>query len=355
MSKNDTLKVGIIGSGAIGTVHANAYIATGECKITCISDINPKALETLGEKINVSERFENYKELLKTDVDAVSVCVGNAMHKQVAIDALKAGKHILLEKPMAMNSVEARKIAAAAAESKGLCQMGMTRRQHPAAQLLREYITNGDLGAIHHMRCVMVRRRGIPGLGRWFTTIAESGGGPMIDLGVHWFDMAMWLSDQWKPTAVSAKTYAKFGKDMKNYKYVWMWAGPPNYKGVCDVEDYATGFVRFGEKATMSFEIAWAANAKDESYVEIQGDKGGARLFEEQGLKIYTENNGRVADIVPHFDGNDKAFDVQAKKFLAACRGEIKPVATAEQGVAVMKLIDAIYASSKQNKEVVLR
>ena len=112
----------------------------------------------------------------------------------------------------------------------------------------------------------------LPGLGGWFTTMAESGGGPMIDLGVHWFDISMWLSGLWNPTAVSAKTYAKFGPRMKDYKYVDMWAGPPKFDGVCDVEDYSTGMIRFGNDATLGFDISWAGNAEDRMYVEILGD-----------------------------------------------------------------------------------
>jgi len=300
----------------------------------------------------VKNCFTDYRKLLASDVDAVSVCVGNALHKKVAIAALRAGKHILLEKPMAMNATQAKAIVDAADKAGKLVQIGMVNRQKPDAQVLREYITGGHLGHIYHMRCVLIRRRGIPGLGGWFTTKSASGGGPLIDLGVHWFDMAMWLSDHWNPTAVSAMTYAKFGPDMKNYKYVGMWAGPPKLNGVCDVEDYSTGFVRFADKATMSFEICWAANAQEENYVELLGDKGGARILSGQPLTIYTEHNGRLADIQPKFDEKDKRFQVQAAKFIQACRGKCPPAATARQGLVTMKLIDAIYASSARGREI---
>ena len=353
MSKK--VKVGIIGMGAIGCVHASSYKALGSARVQAVCDIDPERLERRANEFGAEGRFTDYRQLLKTDVEAVSVCVGNALHREVAVAALKAGKHVLLEKPMAMNAAEARQILAAAGKARKVLQIGMVNRQRPDSQVLREYVKGGHLGKVYHMRCVLIRRRGIPGLGGWFTTKELSGGGPLIDVGVHWFDAAMWLSDHWKPTSVSAMTYAKFGADMKNYKFVRMWAGPPKYDGTFNVEDYSTGLVRFADGATMAFEICWAANAKDESYVEILGDKGGARLFASEPLTIYTEHNGRLADIQPKFDDTDNRFQVQAEKFVQSCLGKCPPAATGPQGLVVMQLIDAIYASSLRGKEIQLR
>jgi predicted dehydrogenase len=142
---------------------------------------------------------------------------------------------------------------------------------------------------------------------------------------------------------------------MRDYKYVGMWAGPPKYDGTFDVEDYSTGFVRFGRKATLSFEISWAANAKEEAYVEILGTKGGARVMDGQPLHVLTEHNGHLADILPKYDSSVNIWKTQMAKFLAACRREIKPVATAQQGLTLMKLLDAIYNSAKQGKEVAVK
>lgn len=353
MSKK--LKVGIIGLGAIGKVHANAYQGTGEADIRSICDINEEVLNSEGDRLNVKDRFTDFQKLLKSDIDAVSVCVGNALHKKVAIAALKAGKHVLLEKPMAMNAKEADDICKAAKKAKKIGQMGMCNRQNPQARVVREYIESGFFGDIYHIRAVMIRHRGIPGLGGWFTTKAASGGGPMIDLGVHWFDLSMWLSGLWKPTSVSAMTYAKFGPRMGDYKYVGMWAGPPKLDGVCDVEDYSTGFVRFGKKATMSFEIVWAANTQDASFIEILGDKAGTKFMDGNPLKIYTEHQGRPACIEPKFNENSNNFEQQALNFIQACRGRVLPCATFEEGRTCMKLIDAIYASSKAGKEVPIK
>jgi predicted dehydrogenase len=351
------LTIGIIGNGAIGNVHADAFRATGAGRLAALCDVDPAKLAATGDKFGVpaAARFSDYRQLLASDVDAVLVCVPNAFHAEMAVAALQAGKHVLLEKPCAMNAEQAAKIVAAAKKAKGVIQVGMVWRQRTQPQTLREYIAAGRLGKIYHLRAVMIRRRGIPGLGGWFTTRELSGGGPMIDLGVHWFDMSMWLSGLWQPTSVSAKTFDKFGPRMKNYRYVSMWAGPPKFDGRFDVEDYSTGFARFGAEATLSFEIAWAANAESESFVEVLGDQGGARVGGTGPLVIRTEDAGHVADLTPQLDESAKPFEVQARKFAAACRGDGPVEATIEQGHTVMKLIDAIYESSRTNAEVAIR
>ncbi len=352
MSK--VLKVGIIGLGAIGKVHADAYSNVEDIEIGALCDTLPDRLQEHGERLGVAARFTDYRELIKSDVDAVSICVGNALHREVALAALENGKHILLEKPMAMNAAEAAEIKQTGEKHGKLVQVGMVRRQTTEAQLVRDMVERGLFGGIYHMRAVLIRRRGIPGLGGWFTTRAESGGGPMIDLGVHHFDAAMYVSGLWNPTRVSAKTYAKFGRDMRSYRYTGMWAGPPKFDGVFDVEDYSTGLIRFGSEATMSFEIAWAANTEEESFIEFLGDKAGARIFDKGPLTLWTEHDERPADITPKYADLGNPFHTQARKFLAACRDGDPPAATAEQGVTVMKTIDAVYASSENDREIEL-
>jgi hypothetical protein len=164
--------------------------------------------------------------------------------------------------------------------------------------------------------------------------------------------VSMWMSGLWNPTRVSGRTYAKFGPKMREYRYVGMWAGPPNFDGVFDVEDFSTGLVRFGDQATLEFMITWACNAQDEAYIELLGDKGGARVFDGKPMTLLTEHNGRLADIQPKFDEKSDNFKKQAAAFLAACRGEAPPAATALEGVTIMKLIDSIYASSQLGREI---
>ena len=271
-----TLKVGVIGVGTIGTIHSEAMQATGEAELAAFCDIDAEKLAAKASRFGVKNTFADYRDMLKSDIEAVVVGVPNYLHRQMALDALAAGKHVLLEKPMTMNAAQAADVVAAVKKSGKVLTVGMCNRQQPQSQAVREYVATGQFGKIYHMRTVLIRRRGIPGMGTWFTTKSQCGGGPMIDLGVHWFDLSMFLSGNWKPTSVSAATYAKFGPRMKDYVFVDMWAEPKKIEGVCDVEDYSTGLVRFEGGCTMVFDIVWAANAPDQQYIEIMGDKGGA-------------------------------------------------------------------------------
>jgi predicted dehydrogenase len=349
----EKLKIGVVGVGAIGNVHLDAYKANSDAaEVTAICDIDAEKLKKCGDARNIQNQFLDYNDLMKTDVDAVSVCVWNNVHKEIAIAALKAGKNVLLEKPMAMNPAEAKEIIAAAEKSGKTLQIGMVWRQNKQAQQVRKMIDDGLLGDIYHIRAVLTRRRGIPGLGGWFTTKSRSGGGPLIDLGVHWFDISMYLSGLWNPTSVSAMTYDKYTSDMKNYKFTGMWAGPPKYDGISDVEDYATGFVRFGKKATLNFDISWAGNTQEECFIELIGTKGGVKILNGQDTKLLTELNGQIVDVLPQFACEDESFNRQKRLFLSACRGECAPAATAKEGLTVMKVIDAVYRSAAEGKEV---
>jgi len=204
------LKIGIIGLGAIGNVHINACQAacSQDAEISAVCDIVPERLETVGNRVNVpkEKRFGDYRDLLKSDVDAVFVCVWNSLHREMAVNAFKAGKHVFLEKPAALNAAEAEEIVAAGNAAAKTLQIGMVYRQAAETKLVRKYVLDGVLGEVYHLRAVLLRRRGIPGLGGWFTPKSRSGGGPLIDIGVHWFDIAMFMSILWTPTSVSAQT-----------------------------------------------------------------------------------------------------------------------------------------------------
>ena len=347
-------KIGVIGAGAIGTVHTDAYAKVATAEVVALCDILPDRLKQKGARHGVSTLYEDYHQLLADPgIDAVSVCVPNCLHCEITVAALEAGKHVICEKPMAMSAAEAIRMCEARDRAGKVLQIGMVMRQKPESVVLKEAIENGSLGHIYHIRVVLLRRRGIPGMGGWFTTKAESGGGPLIDIGVHFFDLSMWLSGLWNPTAVSASIYDKFGPLMEDYHYVSMWAGPPQYEGVFDVEDYACGTVRFGGAASMNFDVGWAANTPGESYVELLGDKGGVRIGAGP-TTLLTEMGEHLADVKLQYATEGDAFATQLGKFAAATRGEGEPPATGEQGVIAMKLIDAIYASAAAGREAAI-
>jgi len=346
------VRIGIIGCGTIGSVHANAYAKVPDAEVAALCDILPNRLKQKAEHHNVAKTYGDYHELLADpEIDAVSICVPNDMHAPIAIDAFRAGKHVFLEKPMTLNAELGREILAARDASGKKLQMGMVWRQTPEAQVVKEAVENGRLGEIYQIRVKLIRRRGIPGLGGWFTTKAQSGGGGLIDIAVHFLDLSMWITGFWNPTRVSAKTYSKFGSLMKGYHYVDMWAGPPNYDGIFDVDDYAAGLIRFGKKATLSFEVAWACNAEDESYIELLGTKGGVKVGTGKTV-LRTEVDGRIADIELFYDKEKDRFAIEMEKFVAAVQDKGDVAATGEEGLITMKLLDAIYKSGELDQEV---
>ncbi len=349
---SDKVKIGIIGCGSIGSTHAEAYAAVDNAEVVALCDILPDVLKAKSERHGISKTYENYHDLLADpEIEAVSICVPNDMHAPIAIDAFKAGKHVLLEKPMTLNQNLAKDILAARDASGKLLQMGMVWRQNPEAEVVKQTIESGRLGEIYQIRVKLIRRRGIPGMGGWFTTKERSGGGGLIDIAVHFLDLVMWMTNLWEPTRVSAKTYAKFGTDMKNYNYISMWAGPPKYEGVFNVDDYAAGFMRFGKKVTLSFEVAWACNAQDEQYVEILGDKGGIK-FGAGAPVLMTEMDNRMVDVSIKYSQEQQQFPTEVRKFADAILGKCEVPATGEQGLVLMRVLDAIYKSSELDCEV---
>lgn len=349
-----TVKIGIIGAGAIGAIHLDALKTVPAARVIALCDTEAEKLTRTAKDYGIERTFTDYKKMLKEkDIDAVYVCSPNSLHCEMTIHAFKAGKNVFCEKPMALNAARARKMVAAAKASRKILQMGMVSRHGAEAKMLKSFIDKGYLGRIYHMRVVRLRRRGIPGLGGWFTTKRLSGGGGLIDIGVHSIDLAMWLANQWKPQRVSAATYAEFGPRMRDYVYTGMWAGPPNCRGVFDVDDYACGMVRFTGNVTMTLEISWAANAQPGDSVEILGDKGGIRSGGGNPATIFTEQNKHIVDLTPQ-TGKTNPFEVQAAQFINTVLGKDKPAATGEEGLTVMKVLDAIYKSAKLRKEVAL-
>jgi len=348
----ENIQVGVIGAGTIGNVHLDALKNTPAAQVAALCDINPAKLQTAAEKHNIAATFADYRKMLKeVDLDAVYVCVPNYLHSKFAIAGFEALKHVFCEKPMAMSAAQGRAMVAAAKKAKKVLAMGMTWRHMGESRAVKEFIEAGQVGRIYHVRVNLIRRRGIPGLGGWFTTKAMAGGGGLIDCGVHFLDLAMWLTGNWEPQRVTAATYSEFGRRMENYVYTGMWAGPPNFKGVFDVDDYAVGLVRFPGNCTMDFQVSWALNAEGGNSIEIMGDKGGVRCASGKPPVFFSESNGHIVDITPQY-ADRNPFESEAANFMASILGKEKPLATGDQAVIVMRLLDAIYKSAKLGREI---
>lgn len=357
-----SFKLGIIGAGAIGNVHAETATRAG-VPIVGVWDINPAKGQAFGARHSGARVCASVKELLAMrEVDAVVVAVPNHDHAEVAIEALEAGKAVFLEKPMAMNAQECDRILATLERTKGRLQMGFVCRGTPTAVTARHFIDAGTFGRLYHIKCSLYRRRGVPGLGGWFTTKARSGGGPLIDLGVHVLDLSLYLAGNPRAERVSGATYANFGVRMREYVYTDMWAGPPKLEGVCDVEDHATALIRCAGGLTIELNVTWAMNVHESRMtngITLFGDRAGCFLpiFGKE-LVIATESERRVADLSPEISaGNAEhaAWDRQYRMFGDMVTKGTPPHADARAGRAVQSIIDALYESSSAGREVEVR
>ncbi|WP_338131349.1 Gfo/Idh/MocA family protein [Cohnella rhizosphaerae] len=255
------MKVAVIGCGMIArTQHIQHYHDNDKAAIKMLVDPLEERARSLAAEFNVPHTSADYRAILEDDeIEAVSICTPNDTHAPIAIDCLNAGKHVLCEKPAALNMEQVREMQAAANRNGRILNIGVVNRYAAGVNRIKDMIEGGELGRVYHVYCSFRSHRSIPGLGGPFTTKSKSGGGVLIDWGVHFLDLIFYSLGQPGARTVSGEIYGELAKDMKAYAYVNMWAGPPNYNGTYDVEDFVTGLVRT-TGPTISLNGAWAQN-----------------------------------------------------------------------------------------------
>lgn len=359
-----SIKIAIIGAGGMAAYHATGFRQAG-AEIVALADVNKAHAEKAAAKHGIPRVFGDVAEMLKAlpELDAVSIIVPNKFHAPLALQALKAGKHVFCEKPPALNAREALALKTAAAKAKKTLMFNFNNRARPESYAMMEYIKQGAVGAINTCQARWIRRAGIPGFGGWFTTKALSGGGPLIDL-LHMIDLGMHFMGYPEPAHILARTYTDHIDD-KAFKGPW---GIPDVaKGVTDVEAAAHGFVTFKTGQALSFQVSWAElNQREEVSVTFQGTKAGGlvrRLFGTDGIdataldacQLYTVENGRQVNrdiIVPADETMGRVRS--AVNFIRVLEGTEKPLNTPDQALSLMKVIDGAYKSAATGKPVAL-
>jgi predicted dehydrogenase len=350
------LRFGAIGTGNIFRVcHVEPVANHPDAKWTAFCDIVPEKAKPYAQKFKTKHCFKDYHDLLKlSTVDAVDICTPNVYHSQIAVAALEAGKHVFCEKPDAVSASEAARMRDAAKASGKVLMVMRNNRFRPEVRWLRQQIQAGAMGEIYTGRCGWIRRRGIPGKGGWFTTKALSGGGPLIDLGVHMLDLAVWLMGDPTPVAVTGATYRKFA-DAETSDSVHVNFGEKKAGGTFDVEDLATGFVRFANGATLQIEFSWASNIEvEKNFVELRGTKAGFNLDSSGPLKVFTDRQGAICDLQPRTFPQLPARDHPGHlhHFIDCVLGRDKPINTPQDGLNMIKILTAVYQSAQEGKEV---
>ena len=354
------IKAGIIGCGGIANgKHLPAATRTGMVDFIAFCDIVEeravKACKKYGTKN--STHYTDYKKLLKDEsIDVIYVCTPNRSHSEISVAALKAGKHVLCEKPMAINSAEAEKMVKAAKETGKILTIGYQFRYTPAHQYAKQIAVEGGFGDMYYARARAVRRRAVPTWGV-FLNEYEQGGGPLIDIGTHSLDLVLWTMDNYKPKYAVGTVFHKLN-NQKNVGNAWGDWNPKEFT----VEDSSFGFIVMENGATITLEACWAINDRfpQESTYTLAGTKAGVDFID--GMHINTVQGGyqTVTEVdlagtgVAFYDAEDggKPEDVEQRVFLNAVLGKGELTVTPEQAFVVTQLLEAIYESAKTGKPV---
>jgi predicted dehydrogenase len=349
------IRLGAVGIGAIfKSVHAKPLLENPNVEIVAVCDIKPERAEAFAKEHKIPHFFTDYRDLIALkNVDAVDICTPNLFHSEIAVAALKAGKHVFTEKPDAVSPAKAREMADAAKASGKTLMAMRNNRFTPNSQFLKKYIAAGHMGDIYTGRCGWIRRRGIPGKGGWFTSKELSGGGPLIDLGVHFIDLTTWLMGDPKPVAVVGSTYRKFGEGSEAADSVHSDFGDKVEGGTFDVEDLAIGFIKFANGTSLQIEYSWASNIEEETtFIELRGSKSGFTLRNGE-LKLFTEIEGTLCDIIPKAQmPQPHQHAAMLNHFVDVLQGKAKPIILPEHGVNMIGILSAIYESARSGAEV---
>jgi predicted dehydrogenase len=336
---HDKLRVGVVGL-MVGDGHVSDYIASASVEELVICDMNQQRLKEIGDKHGVKRRYADFVEMLdKEKLDAVSIALPNKLHMPMTIQALEAGCHVLCEKPMARTAAEAEKMAAAAKRAGKKLMINFNQRFHPLHQAMKGLVDAGKLGEIYFARTLWRRRRGVP---RWYTLTQDNcGGGPLVDLGVHRLDLAMWLCGYPEPEWVLGNAYSKV--EAQEF---------PDF----ELEDMAAAMIRMKNGAMFDLEASWASHCEGEALsTRIFGSKGGLVLEGSKNLFL-TEIDGKLANIelVEGEFGNAPLAPTLTirQAFLDAILNDTEVPCTPAQGLTINKILDAIYRSAKTGAPV---
>ncbi len=349
------IKVGIIGCGGIANgKHMPSLKKVKDCEMVAFCDIIPERAEKAAQQFGTPDAkvYTDYRELLQDpQIEVVHICTPNRAHSFITVDALEAGKHVMCEKPMAINAAEAKKMLDAAKRTGKKLSIGYQSRFRDDSQYMKTEADAGTFGDIYYAKATALRRRAVPTWGV-FLNEYEQGGGPLIDIGTHALDLTLWMMNNYRPKYCVGTTYHKLNNDTDQGNMWGNW-DPEKFT----VEDSAFGFVVMENGATIVLESAWALNTLDvrEAVTSICGTKGGADMND--GLRLNGIRNNRQYVLKPNFEAGGVAFndgtasesaaDREERLWIEAVRNDTAPVTLPEQAYCVTRILEGIYESAK--------
>lgn len=330
----DKVKLGVIGLGSVAQlIHLPNIAKLNNVTLSAVAEVKKNRLNLISEKFGIENRYIDYKKMLEQeDIDAVIIATPTNTHKEIAIDCMAAGKDILVEKPLARSYDEAKEIVDAAKKYKKKLMVGMNLRYRPDTMLLRSIINSSEIGEPFYAKCGWIQSQSSEE--KWFTKKEESGGGVIIDLGIHLLDLALWLMNFPQVSSVSCKNYYHFTKN---------------------VEDTSISFIKFKDGSLINIEVSWSLTTnKDNFYLNVYGTKGSTCL---NPLNVVKKIDGQIIDLSPKQSDNPtalfkKSYMNELKSFIGAVK-DLNPVlSSGEEALKRMKIIEAMYLSSIKNKEI---
>lgn len=335
------LRVGVIGLG-MGRAHAEAYRSLPNAELVAVCDRDPAWAEYCRAKWDVPRTCTDYQALLAMDdIQAVTIALPTFLHLPAALDAFRAGKHVLMEKPMAANASESAQMAAAAQAAGKTLMISLNQRFDADVQFLKRYVEEGNLGEVYAGRTLW--RRPLGGLPsptenrptgvyaerNWFNE-AGKGGGSLRDLGPHVIDVALWLMGYPELRDAFGCAYTKF---LPQFLAGTGLAG--------DADDHAVGFARFANGASLQIETSYGQHIDhDEVVTELFGTNGGALRWAGRPPRLYGVTGGAYSTTEPRLQEKRSSPQAEFVSAVLECR---PPLVTPEHGIQVMRIIDAIY------------
>ena len=332
--------VGIIGSGLQGIRRARALSFFKDFQISMVADIDEDAARRLSEEVGSTYTLDWREVVEREDIDVVIVCTPPNLHAEISVAAMEHGKHVLCEKPLARTVEEGQNMVRVAQKNGLKLGCGFNLRHHRGVQQIHTWIEEGSIGQVSFVRC----RYGIGGRegyeNDWRTDPETSGGGELMDQGVHALDLSRWfLGDVAEVTGILQTAF---------------WPIAP-------IEDNAFALLRNRKGSVASLHVSWT-QWRPLFSLEIYGSEGYAVV---EGLGgAYGDESARLgqrdftapfAEKVVHYRGEDPSWKAELQDFLEAISEGREPLANGVDGVEALKLVQAVYHSAEQKQTLTLQ
>ncbi len=352
----DKLRVAVIGLGWAGRASLQGFLAQDDVEVLAVADSNETLLNRVATRFNIPNAYTDYEHIIvRDDIDAIATATPNFMHEPVVVSAMESGKHAMTEKPLAHTLESAERMVAAAEKYNRVLKMVTNQRNYEDVKTLKRFIDAGNVGRIYHAKAHWMRRQGIPGAGGWFSQKAMSGGGPMIDLGIHVLDFALYFMNEPTPVSVNAASYAEHGRVGRGYRDTVV-----DYSKH-DVEDFVSAFIRFEGGATLTLDVSWTTYSSygDDFGVALYGTEGGGEIDirsydRENSLKLFTDVGNIPTVAQPKLSAHSAGHEQVARDFVDRIHAGDWANDHGQAALQRSRIIDACYRSAAEKREIIL-